>query len=141
MPVRSVIGHEVENKAKPAPMYLCEQPVEVGHGAEEEIDPTIVRDVISKIGHGRRVNRGNPDRVNTKFHQVVEAVQNTPKVTDAVAIAVLKRSWIDLVNHRSFPPLQFPHQTDKLLWMTNHCERLTHDQRSLVQKCDRILPF
>ena len=111
MPVRGVIGDEVEDEAKPAPMHLCDQPIEVGHGAEEAIDRAIVRDVISEIGHGRRVNGRNPDRIHTELHEIIETIVNAGKIADAVTVTVLKRPRINLVDYRLLPPLQIVHQT------------------------------
>ena len=48
-------------------------------------------------------------------HQVVETLENAIQVADAVAVAVLKRSRIDLVDDAALPPRQLLHLTLMLL--------------------------
>ena len=97
MLIRAVIGHEVEQQLQSPRMGRCQQRVEIRQRPETRVDIAIIGDVISKVGHRRWKYRGKPDRVHAQFDQIVEPALDPAKVTDAVAIAVLKRPGIDLV--------------------------------------------
>ena len=64
----------------------------------------IVGDVVAKVGHGRRVNRRDPDGTNAEPLEIVEPLDYALQVTDAITIAVLERSRIYLVNNAFLPP-------------------------------------
>ena len=43
-----------------------DQRVEIGERPEERIDVAVVRDVVAEVGHGRRIERRDPDGVDPK---------------------------------------------------------------------------
>src|SRR5258707_13929654 len=90
-------------------MNLREQAIEVLHRSENWINPAIVRNVVSEIRHGRRVDRRKPDRVDAQLHQVIKALQNSVQITNAVAITILKRTRVDFINNAILPPSQLLH--------------------------------
>ncbi len=51
MPVGRMVGHEVEQDLKPAPMGLRKQIVEISERAEARVDAAIIGDVVAEISH------------------------------------------------------------------------------------------
>src|SRR6266581_485004 len=62
------------------------------------------RNVVTEIGHRRRIKRRQPNGVHTQTNQVIEAASNAFEIADAVAVAVLERARVDLVDDSGFPP-------------------------------------
>ena len=79
--------------------------VKIGQGAKHRIDVAIVRNVVTKVLHWRGKERRNPDRIDTKRGDIGQPLNNPKQITDAVAIAVLKAAWVDLIDHRAAPPV------------------------------------
>ncbi len=90
MLVGGVVGDEVENKAQAASVDSGDEAVEVGEGAEEGIDVAVIGDVVAEVGHRRRVERRDPDGVDTEGGKVVDAGEDAGEVADAVGVGVLK---------------------------------------------------
>jgi hypothetical protein len=104
MPIRGVIGHQVKNELYSAPMRFLKQGVELGERAKDQIDVLIIGNVITEIGHRRRIDWGQPNCVDAELGQVRQTLADSSEIADAVCIAVLKRSRIDLINDRRLPP-------------------------------------
>jgi hypothetical protein len=64
MPVRGVVGHEVKDDPYPTTMRFAQETVDVIKGPEDRVDGAVVHDVVAEIGHRRRIDRRNPDRVD-----------------------------------------------------------------------------
>src|SRR5207247_8462577 len=56
----------------------------------------------------RGVDRGKPERVHAEIDEVVEALRDPSQVADPVAVRVLERAWVDLVDDRVLPPHEWP---------------------------------
>jgi hypothetical protein len=108
MLVRRVVRDEIEDHLDPARMRLRNQPLEIRQRAEDRIDVGIVGDVVAEILHRRTEYRRNPDRIDTEIHQVRHPLRDPVEVADPVAIAVLKRPRIDLIDDCGFPPRPRP---------------------------------
>lgn len=102
--VRSVIGHKIEQNLKPATMGLREQIVEIVKAAEARIDAAIVGNVVAVISHRRGIDGRDPDRRDAQLNQIVEPPLDPLEVTYAVAIRILKRARVDLVDYARLPP-------------------------------------
>src|SRR5579863_5436306 len=116
MLIRRVIRNKIQDQPKTALMRRLKQVIEILHGAEDGIDAAVVGDVVSKVGHGRRIDGGDPYRIDAEIDEIVEAIANAPQIADAVAVTVLKRSRIHLIDNRAFPPAQILHPNPVL-----HC--------------------
>ena len=115
MLVGRMVRHKIQNHLEAAAMDFFEQAIEVFHGAEDRIDAAIIGDIVSKIGHRRRIDRRDPDGVDAKLHQIVEPLQDPVQIANAVAIAVLKRARVDLVDDAVLPPSRILHLNQMLL--------------------------
>jgi hypothetical protein len=87
------------------PMGLFEQPVKVPQRAEQRIDVAIVGDVVAEILHRRGEERRQPDGIDPKVGHVVEPFGDADEVANAVAVVILKRTRIDLIDDRAAPPI------------------------------------
>src|SRR5207247_8332284 len=82
--------------------------IEVVHRPEDRIDRGVVRDVVAEVGERRGVDRRKPERVHAEIDEVVEALRDPSQVADPVAVRVLERAWVDLVDDRVLPPHEWP---------------------------------
>ena len=78
--------------------------VEVRQRAEGRVDVAVVGDVVAEVGHRRAVERRQPDAVDAEPLQVGQPPPDALEVTGAVAVGVLERARIDLVDGAVAPP-------------------------------------
>ncbi len=102
--VAGMIGHQVDEDPQAPLAGGGDQGVEVVEGAEAGIDIAVVGDVVAPVGHGRRVERSDPDEVDAQVCQVVETVMDTDQVADAVTVRVGERPDVHLIADRAVPP-------------------------------------
>src|ERR1017187_7831235 len=139
--VRGVIRHEIEDHSKTTEMNLCQQAVEILHRSKDRIDAAIIRHIVAKIGHRRRVDRRDPDGVNPKSHKVIKTPKNPIQIADPIAVTVLKRARINLVDNAVLPPGGLLH-LNKCSCSSNFPLKVSsYDQRSLVQERHHLLPL
>ena len=105
MLVGGVVRHEVEDQLQAVVMRGREQRIEIRHRAEQRIDAGIVGDVVAEIGHRRGEDRRQPDRVDAERFHIRQPPQDAGEIADAVAIGVLKRARIDLIEDAVAPPI------------------------------------
>src|SRR4051794_22165157 len=108
MLVRGVIGHEIQNDLQGARVRRRDKPVEIRQRAEHWIDVRIVRHVVAEVRHRRGIDRRNPDCVNAELDKIVEPRPGAFQVADAVAVRVLERTRIDLIDNAALPPTVHP---------------------------------
>src|SRR5205823_7551306 len=104
MPIGSVVRHEVEKQLQPPPVCGIEKLVEIRERSEASIDLGVIGNVVTEIRHRRTENRRDPNGADPEVHEVVEAPRNPAEIADAIAVAVLKRARIDLIDRRRVPP-------------------------------------
>src|SRR3546814_5984225 len=80
------------------------QRVEIGKRPEHRVDVAVIGDVIAEIGHGRGIDGRKPDRIHAEIDQMIEPPRDAAQIADAVAIGILKRPGIYLVDATAFPP-------------------------------------
>ena len=101
---RRVVGHEVEDQPQPELVGIGGERVPVLQRAEQRVDVAVVGDVVAEVGHRRAVERRQPERVDAQPGQVGEPAAQAGQVADPVAVAVLERAGIDLVDRPAAPP-------------------------------------
>ena len=102
--VRGVVGDEVEQHPDPARVGGLDEAIEVGEGAEDRVDVAVVGDVVAEVGHRRPEDRRDPDGVDAEPLQVLEPGRDAREVADPVAVRVLERARVDLVDDARLPP-------------------------------------
>ena len=85
-------------------MGSSDKPIEIVQRAEYRVDTQIVGNVIAKVGHGRRKDRRKPNRIDAEIAEIGHATDDSRQVADSVAIRVLKRPGIDLIDNSLLPP-------------------------------------
>ena len=85
-------------------MRIGDERVEIAERAEQGIDAAIVGDVVAEVGHRRGIDRRNPDRVDAEALQITEPAPDAAEIADAIAVRVLERARIDLVDDAALPP-------------------------------------
>src|SRR6476469_2181526 len=109
MLIGRVVRNEVDNDLKAARMCLFDESIEICKRPEDRIDAAIIGDVVAEVRHRRRIDRGDPERVDLQPLQIVEAAANPFEIADAVAVTVLERARIDLIDDAALPPNGFGH--------------------------------
>jgi len=84
-------------------MCCGQQRVEIGEAAENRIDADIIRNVVAKSAIGRE-DRRQPDRIDPERLQIGQPRDHAADVADPIAIGILKRARIDLVEDTVSPP-------------------------------------
>jgi len=110
MPVAAVIGHDVEHDLDVALARLGDQPVDRTQVAKDRLHGAVVGDVVADIGIRRNGDRVQPDGIDAQPLQVVEAIDDALQVTDAIAVGVLERSRIGLIDDAFPPPFPSGHR-------------------------------
>src|SRR3546814_8537345 len=78
--------------------------VEIGKRPEHRVDVAVIGDVIAEIGHGRGIDGRKPDRIHAEIDQMIKPPRDAAQITDTVAIGILTRPGIYLVDATAFPP-------------------------------------
>jgi hypothetical protein len=77
----------------------------VGQRSELLHDVVIVADVISVVVIRRFVDRRKPDDIDAELLQIVQLLNNSSQIADAVAVAIIEAARINLVDNAFLPPL------------------------------------
>ncbi len=102
--VRAVVRNPVQRDADPALVGIPQQLIEILERAEEGIDAAVVGDVVAEVRHRRRLERREPERVDAEPREMVEALPDALEIADPVAVRVLVRARIDLIDDAVLPP-------------------------------------
>jgi hypothetical protein len=105
MLIGAVIGYKVEDDFNVSVMRFTNQAVHIGQSTEQGVNVFIITDIITKIGHRRRITGGNPNGVDPQPGQVVQSFNDAGQVANTVAVAVLVAAGINLVNNGLLPPI------------------------------------
>ena len=105
MPVGGVVRHEVEDQADTAGVEPLDQTVEMIKRAEEWIDAGELGDMVAEI-IGRGIDGTDPKRTDAEPLEIFETRQNAGQVALAIAVAVLERKRIELIDGLPLPPVQ-----------------------------------
>ena len=95
--VRRVVDHEVGHDPDAPAVGFAEKRLEVRHRAVAGGDVVVVGDVVAVVAERRRVERQQPQAVHAQVLDVVEPLRQAAEVPDAVAVAVLERLDVKLV--------------------------------------------
>ena len=93
-----MIKHHVEHEAHAQTVGLVNHGLTVRHGPEHGIDGAVVGDIIAIVEHGGGKEGRHPDIVHAQTFQVGQFGANAVQIANAVAIAVAKRLYINLID-------------------------------------------
>ena len=114
--VGAVVDDQVHHELDAVLVRGGKQLVEVFHGAELRHDGTVVGDVVAVVVVRGGVDGGEPQHLDAEVCQVRDLLGDAGQVTDAVAVGVVERAGVNLVDHRFLPPLGLGRHGGSLLW-------------------------
>ena len=96
-------------------------------GSEVRIDIVIIRDVIAIIAHGRGIKRQQPDGGHPQLLEIIKLLDQTAKIADPVAVAVVKGLHVQLVDDRVLVPKRIGERiTQRLCHAANSWRNNSH---------------
>ena len=104
MLVGGVIHHHLDDHPQTAIVRAVQECLEILESAVAGMNGVIIRDVIAIIAKRRGIKGQQPDGVDAQLLQIIEALRQARKVADAVAVAVIERAHVQLVNDGVFVP-------------------------------------
>ena len=105
VPVRGMAGNLIDDQLHAKVVRALQQPVEIVERAEQRVDIAVVRDIVAHVLLRRSEDRRKPDHVDAERRDMVETPGDAGQVPDPVAVIVLERARVDLIDHRVPPPL------------------------------------
>jgi len=98
----------VDDDLEAEPVRLGHHLVEIIKRAKDRIDVAVIGNVVTHVGHRRLEEGREPDRVDTEAGNMRQPAGDPLEVAETVAVGVLKRARIDLIDHRAAPPIRIP---------------------------------
>ncbi|MGZ2484766.1 hypothetical protein ACVITL_003289 [Rhizobium pisi] len=108
MAIGGMRDHLVDDDLDAEPVRFRHHLVEIGKRPEDRIDVAVIGNVVAHIGHRRFEERGKPDRIDAEAGDIRQPAGNPLEVAEPIAVGVLKRARIDLIDHRAAPPVRIP---------------------------------
>jgi hypothetical protein len=99
-----VAQHQIDHHPYAALVRLFNQGIEVLDGAEQGVDGAVVFHIVPKIFHGRFKERRDPDGGHPERLEVVQSLFDAANVANSIAIGILERPRINLINYPALPP-------------------------------------
>ena len=96
--IGSVIDDELYDHFESAFVRGRKKGLEIREGSEVRIDIVVIRDVIAIIVHGRGIKRQQPDGGHAQLLEIVELLDQTAKIADPIAVAVVKGLHMQFVD-------------------------------------------
>ena len=97
--------HQVNQNLQAQIMRLFNQRIEITQCPEHRIDIAVIRDIIAEIKHGGFKEWRDPNRVHPKACDMIKAVNDPRQIANPIIIAVLIAARVDLIDHRTTPPI------------------------------------
>ena len=104
VPVAAVVEHQIQQNADTVSVRGLDQDIHVFERSKNGIDIAVVADVVPVVHLRRPKNRTHPDRADSEGAEVGNTTGDPGKVSDAVAVAVLKTTGIYVVDRGIRPP-------------------------------------
>ena len=96
--VGGVVHHELDEHADPARVRRRDQLAEVLHRPVVGVDAPVVGDVVAVVLERRREERQEPQAGDAEVLEVVELLHEPAQIADAVAVRVVERLHVRLVD-------------------------------------------
>ena len=121
MLVRGVVQHHFDDDADSALVRGVQETLEIVQGAVAGMDRGVVGDVVAVVAQRRREKGHQPDGVDAQILQIIQLLREAAEVADAVAVAVVKRADVDLIDDRVLVPKRLVDRRQKLLRSASSC--------------------
>lgn len=106
MLVARMIRHNIQQNTYIAPCCLRHKPLEIAHCSVSMVHIIEIRYIVTEILLRRLKHRTQPNCIHFDFVQMIQTSGDAFQITNAIAIAVRKRTWMNLINGRvrQLPP-------------------------------------
>ena len=104
--IAGVVDDKLGDDLQTTPVRFGDEALEVLHRAVGRIDRLVLGDVIAVVPERRRVEGQQPDGRRAQLLNVIQPAHQTGEVADAVAIGVLERLDVKLVDDRVLVPVR-----------------------------------
>ena len=106
MLIRGVAQHLIHDHLNFAFVRFLDETSKLLHRSKQGVDLQIVGNVVAEVEHRRFDEWRDPDGIDAKPCEVVEALTNAVEIADPIASRVEEAARVDVVDHRTLPPLQ-----------------------------------
>src|SRR5205085_10507272 len=106
-------------------MRRGQERTEIIEGAEVRINIVVIGDVVTVVAHWRWIKRQKPEGGDAEFLEVIEFLDQPAKIADAVAVAIVKRLDVELVDDGVLVPERVYRRI---------LRRVRHETRQLAQE-------
>src|SRR5690606_11144406 len=110
--VGGMIEYLVDEDAHATCVRRRDDLLEILQGAEQWIDAAVVGNVVAEVLHRRGEEWRQPDGVDVEAGDVVDLLDDAQQIADAIAVAVEKAAWVNLINDATAPPVIAIHTAD-----------------------------
>ena len=104
--VRGVAGHKIQADLQSFGMSLVNEPYQIRVRAETRVYLIVVGDVIAAVLELAAEHRADPDCVESQILDIIQFRADSLQITIAVAIAVLERGRVDVIDSSRVKPLR-----------------------------------
>ena len=111
--VRGVVDHEIHQDPQAVLSRLLNQLHEVAARPVARVHAVEVADIVAVVPVRRRMERGEPDRIDAEVLEVLEPPNEPLEVADAVAARVEERLHLEAIDHRVLVPAVFDHRAPR----------------------------
>lgn len=87
-------------------MNLLNKILKIMNRSINRVDINKRDDIISTVFSSRRIDRIEPNRLDTQTLNIVEFVDNASQIANTVVVRVAKRLDVDLIDGIGLPPLE-----------------------------------
>src|SRR5688500_15477946 len=98
--VGCMVNHQLRDHPQRTAVRLLQQFLEIVERAINRIYGVIISDVVPVIAQRRGIKGQQPKRRNPEILEIIELLGDTAEITDAIAVAIVERSYVRLVNDR-----------------------------------------
>src|SRR5215813_2683220 len=102
--VRCVIDDQLGDHPQASALGVLHEAAKIPHGAEYRVDVAVIGDVVAIVAAGARVEGQQPKRGNAEVVQVIETFGEADEVADAVAVRILERLNMQLIDDDVLEP-------------------------------------
>ena len=104
--VGGVGQHQLGDDPQAPPVGLAQKELEVPEGPVGAVDPPVVGDVVAVVTQRGGIEREEPQGRHPQVLEVVQPGDEPPEVADPVAVGVLERPDVDLVDDGVLVPVR-----------------------------------
>ena len=102
--IGGVIDHQLRDHPQPALVRGREKRLKIRERSVVRIDVVVIGDVVAVIAQRRRIKGQKPDRGDAQFLEIIELLDQSAKIADAVAVAVVEGLDVQLIDDGVFVP-------------------------------------